>query len=48
MATHIHVVTDKFHIERSMNIAKNVYAFSPSIQIIEEPYMGGDLSRVES
>lgn len=42
----LYVVTDKFHMRRSMAIAKMVYLFEP-ISLIACPYMGGDTSRTE-
>ena len=41
------VVTDQFHIKRSLIIANTIY-FSTGIDIVPCPYMGGDLQRVES
>ena len=40
------VVTDKFHIERSMIIATKIYYLS-DVKLEAHPYMGGDLTRVE-
>ena len=37
------VVTDKFHIERSMIIATKIY-YLTGIELEAHPYMGGDLS----
>lgn len=41
------VVTDKFHMKRSMTIAKNVYLFT-GVDLIPCDYLGGDLNRTES
>ena len=43
----LYVVTDYFHMERSMIIANAVY-FWKGVEVIPNPYMGGDLTRVES
>ena len=40
------VVTDKFHIERSMIIATKIY-FMTGMELEAHPYMGGDLARKE-
>lgn len=41
------VVTDKFHMKRSLVIANTVYFFT-GINVVPCSYMGGDLKRVES
>ena len=45
-ARQVFVVTDLFHMRRSMAIARAVYALR-GIQPIACPYMGGDLTRTE-
>ena len=40
------VVTDKFHIERSMIIATMIY-YMTGVKLEAHPYMGGDLARKE-
>lgn len=42
----LYVVTDKFHMRRSMAIADAVY-FRRGIELVPSPYLGGDLSREE-
>jgi uncharacterized SAM-binding protein YcdF (DUF218 family) len=42
----LYVVTDKFHMRRSMAIADAVY-FRRGIELVPSPYLVGDLSREE-
>ena len=42
----IYVVTDKFHVPRSMAIASGVYLFD-KITLEAHPFLGGDLNRKE-
>ena len=41
------VVTDKFHMERSMMIATKIY-FMTGVELESHPYTGGNLARKES
>ncbi len=45
-AKRVLVVTDKFHIERSMIIATKIY-YMTGVKVEAHPYMGGDLARKE-